>query len=281
MPGRSKSKTKVHQLEAAEREKWMQVAISMYNEEKKKDSGQGLRAVCTEVERQCYEETGKQTKIDKSTLQRRANGGRSIADFNAEKGWLTQEEADIVVTYALELADRGFPLSQRRIKEHVDQICRARYGNQFPATGVGKQWTSRFVEKHSERLHPYWSHPLDKSRARAVNEATKDKYFSLLKMAIEGEDGEEPVPTELIYGVDETGIQEGVGVREWVYGRPGKGTQHQQRSGDRENITVIETICADGTSLDPAVIFRGEGYQTDWKQLNPLHASYVTHFISY
>jgi hypothetical protein len=38
-----------------------------------------------------------------------------------------------------------------------------------------------------------------------------------LKAAIKGEEGEDPIPAELIYGVDETGIQEGVGCKERVY----------------------------------------------------------------
>jgi hypothetical protein len=48
---------------------------------------------------------------------------------------------------------------------------------------------------------------------------------------------------------------------------------YQQRSGDRENITVIVTICGDGMTTPPAVIFKGEGFQVSWKQENPLNAS--------
>ncbi|KAI0045573.1 hypothetical protein FA95DRAFT_1465332, partial [Auriscalpium vulgare] len=70
----------------------------------------------------------------------------------------------IVVAYAISLAERGFPLNHKRIKEHVDEICRAKLGDKFPESGVGKKWTYRFVEKHSEQLQHYWSHPLDHSR---------------------------------------------------------------------------------------------------------------------
>ncbi|KAE9386129.1 hypothetical protein BT96DRAFT_960643 [Gymnopus androsaceus JB14] len=61
----------------------------------------------------------------------------------------------------------------------------------------------------------------------------------------------------LFYGGDETGIQSGIGTTEYVVGRKGKGVQHQQRDGNRENITVLPTICADGTNLVPAIIFKG------------------------
>ncbi|THU76725.1 DDE-domain-containing protein [Dendrothele bispora CBS 962.96] len=81
------------------------------------------------------------------------------------------------------------------------------------------------------------------------------------------------IPPELIYGADETGLQQGIGMSKHVIAGAGNSVQHQQRSGNQGNITVLRTICADGTSLPPAVIFKGEGYQVKWKQDNPLNAS--------
>jgi hypothetical protein len=95
----------------------------------------------------------------------------------------------------------------------------------------------------------------------------------LLEENIMGDNEEELIPDELIFGADETGVQQGLGTWQRIIGPKGKKVQHQQRSGDRENIMVMVTICADGTSLLPAVIFRGESFQTSWKQNNPLNAS--------
>jgi hypothetical protein len=58
--------------------------------------------------------------------------------------------------------------------------------------------------------------------------------------------------------VDEIGIQTGEGGREGVLGACKAGLQYQQRDGNRENITVLVTICADGTSISPAVIYKGQ-----------------------
>ncbi|EIW58642.1 DDE-domain-containing protein, partial [Trametes versicolor FP-101664 SS1] len=82
-----------------------------------------------------------------------------------------------------------------------------------------------------------------------------------------------PIVPECIYGMDETGLQQGVGGTERVIGPSGRKFQYQQESGDRENITVLVTICADGSSIPPAVIYKGEAYQAAWKQDNPLNAS--------
>jgi len=114
----------------------------------------------------------------------------------------------------------------------------------------------------------YWSSAMDSSRGRAVNPITKAEYFRLLKDVTEEYD----IPDELVYGADETGIQTGVGTTERVIGPAGAKMQHQQRSGNRENITVLPTICADGTSVPPTVIYKGEAFQTKWLQDNPLDA---------
>jgi hypothetical protein len=63
-----------------------------------------------------------------------------------------------------------------------------------------------------------------------------------------------------------------LGKKKQVFGAKGKNVQHQQWSGDRENITVIIAIYRNGTSTAPAVIFKGKGFQSSWKQNNPANA---------
>jgi hypothetical protein len=186
---------------------------------------------------------------------------------------LSKEKANTVVKYAIECANCNFPLSHERIKEHVNEIARACWGDAFPEEGVGKQWTHRFVSDYHGELGAYWSHPMDSARARAVNPITKEGYFDILEEVIGGEDNDDHIDPECMYAADESGFQSGIGQKERVFGAAGKKTQHQQRSGDRENITAIVTICGDGTAPPPTVIFKGEGFQVRWKQDNPLNAS--------
>jgi hypothetical protein len=118
----------------------------------------------------------------------------------------------------------------------------------------------------------YWSSALDSSCGCAVNPVTKEEYFRILKDVREKHN----IPDELVYGADETGIQSGIGVTERVIGPAGAKIQHQQQSGTQENITVLPMICADGTSLAPTVIYKGEAFQTKWLQENPLDARYYS-----
>ena len=79
---------------------------------------------------------------------------------------------------------------------------------------------------------------------------------------------------ENIHGTDKVGTNTANGEREWVIGgRKHAGPQYQQRGGNRENITIIVTISGDGSSIPPAVIYKGLAFQVQWKQDNPANAS--------
>ena len=50
-------------------------------------------------------------------------------------------------------------------------------------------------------------------------------------------------------------------------------TQHEQGSADCENMTVVATICADGTTLHPTIIYKGQNFMKKWREDNVSHAS--------
>lgn len=270
MGGRAKSDTKKAQIAREALEDWTKRAIKAYQAELKKPKGKGARTVAADFVKLYKLETGKDIKLNYARLIRGANGVRSRAEANAARAWLTDEEVDIILAYIIELGNRGFPLSHRRLKEHVDEILRARLGDKFPALGVGKQWTNRFVEKYSTRIKTSWSTTLDTKRGRAVNPNTVDAWFSLLGDTMTHYEIKDPAQ---IHGTDEIGVNPAEGRTEKVIGARKKGPQYQQRDGTRENITVIVTICADGTATPPAVIFKGNAYQVSWKQDNPADAA--------
>ncbi|KAJ7258843.1 hypothetical protein C8J57DRAFT_997470, partial [Mycena rebaudengoi] len=60
---------------------------------------------------------------------------------------------------------------------------------------------------------------------------------------------------------DESGFAFGDQGCQGVIGHRGTKVQHKQGGGDKENITVIVTICADGTYLKPTIIMKGQHLQ--------------------
>ena len=278
MPGRAKSESKKRQIASETKAHYVDQAVEDYKKQlEQKSSGKeflGARSVAKKWVECCRKETKLEIRINHQTLINRATGKTSGVK-NASKSWLTPEEAELVIGFIIEVGHRGFPLSHRHLKEHVDQILRGRLGSDFP--GVGKRWTNRFVEKWSDRIQMAWSTSLEQKRGRAVNPTTNDAWFDLLERT----KAEFDIVEETTYGTDEFGCNGSVGQKERVMGSKGQKVHYQQIGGSRENITVIETICADGTCIPPTVIFKGSAHMVGWKQNNPANAMFVCFFFEF
>lgn len=262
MPRYAHSAKRKHRINPKVKDELYEHAVERYQH-----TDSGARKVCEDIEDEHFSMTGEVVTLSHTTVLRLSHGGIRLSQFNSGKCALGSEEQDEVIEYLIDLAYRGFPLSHRRLREVVDAIGRARYGSAW--RGVGKNWTFRFMNRVSDRLQTYRSRPRDNVRARAANPYTKEAFFTLFKDTCEAHH----INDDLIYAADETGIQTGIGQSEKVIGPTGlHGGQPQQRSGSRENITVLCTICADGTSLAPVVVMKGEEFQSSWDpENNPLN----------
>ncbi|KAI0072521.1 hypothetical protein K474DRAFT_1556872, partial [Panus rudis PR-1116 ss-1] len=85
---------KKQQILSELKETWIQIAVQRYREEQEKGRSKrkGLRTICSKAKQECYEQTRQVITIDKQTVKRRADGGMSIQESNAWKGWLHPEE---------------------------------------------------------------------------------------------------------------------------------------------------------------------------------------------
>ncbi|TFK78261.1 hypothetical protein K466DRAFT_570948 [Polyporus arcularius HHB13444] len=173
---RAESQTLHSQLESKFVHHWIDTVAQRYKVEleSNKSRKKGVHKICREVEQECFAKTKHELKLVPNMKLAHVNGRKSIWDFNAEKQWLKEGKEEAGVWAG------GF---QKGVRENN-----------------GHQW---FVERHEE-LHPYWTHLLNHSRACAINPANHEAYFDLLEKVIQGEDNEEPIADECIYGMDET-----------------------------------------------------------------------------
>jgi hypothetical protein len=113
-------------------------------------------------------------------------------------------------------------------------------------------------------MNPNWSKPLDIQRAHALNPEVVKRWYELVKerIVLRG------IRPEDIYGMDESGFPPSDQGTQRVLGRQGTTTQHKQGTANRENVTVLVTICADGTTVKPCIVFRGKNFQSGWCQDN-------------
>ena len=75
-----------------------------------------------------------------------------------------------------------------------------------------------------------------------------------------------------LYGFDETGFVLGCGKKTRVLASASETTQKMQRDRNKEGVTVMSTICADGSNVPPVVIFKGQYFLEKWRQNNPIGA---------
>jgi len=93
-----------------------------------------------------------------------------------------------------------------------------------------------------------------------MNPEAKKAWFELLeefvvKAGIQHED---------LYGMDETGCPPSDQGTQHVIGGQGTKTQHKQGGADCENVTAIVTICTNGMTLKPTIIFKGQNFMSKW-----------------
>jgi hypothetical protein len=113
-------------------------------------------------------------------------------------------------------------------------------------------------------LKARWTTGLESCRAKSLNRAQVSEFFNILKELVT----EYGILPENTYNMDEKGIQLGVGKRTLVLVDRDQKTVQQVEDGSRELVTVIETVCADGTALRPCVIFKAKRRDLEWGRNN-------------
>ncbi|KAH9015412.1 hypothetical protein EDB85DRAFT_1866866, partial [Lactarius pseudohatsudake] len=138
----AKSQALKRQIHRKEVDDLKAFAVKLYNSEQEtqKTRKKSLRQICKEVSDAHFAETGRRIPLAHNTLARHARGGVTLTQSNQRKSWLTAEEEENVVNFAIEVAQRGFPLSLRRLKDHCEAVLQHRLGKSFPEGGLGKDW---------------------------------------------------------------------------------------------------------------------------------------------
>ncbi|CEL07079.1 hypothetical protein ASPCAL10244 [Aspergillus calidoustus] len=138
----------------------------------------------------------------------------------------------------------------------------------------GKHWPGRFLKKHHNELASAYTTAMDSNRKRADSAYKYARYFDLLARKMD----QYKVEAENIYNMDEKGFLIGMlskGLRIFSKKKYQEGNfQERLQDGNREWITTIACICADGTSLSPGLIYQAASgdIQDTWLQdFDPQH----------
>ena len=116
---------------------------------------------------------------------------------------------------------------------------------------LGQRWISSFLARQPQ-VASIVGRSIDTLRAEAASPA---QILAFLELNIRVED---------IWNMDETDIALGVCTNSQVVARAGKRKAYVKTPGDREWVSILETISATGQKLRCMVIFKGQSLQTTW-----------------
>ncbi|KAI9034721.1 uncharacterized protein KD926_006716, partial [Aspergillus affinis] len=156
-----------------------------------------LESVALE-ERPSYTFIAKKYGISRTTLARRFRGiQHSKDDQYQDQRLLNDRQAKVLISNINELSERGLYISHEMLQNLAHEISGIR---------PGKQWPSRFLKRHSDKLISRYTTGIDSSRKKADSAWKYALYFELLKRKID----EYEVQEEDIYNMDEKGFLIGV-----------------------------------------------------------------------
>ena len=195
-----------------------------------------------------YTATAKKFGCNRSTLSRRHRGVcASRADGYAEQRHLNTTQEKELVNYIDTLCKRGLPPTREMIRNFAAEIAK-KY--------VGKCWADRFIERHRIHLLSRWTLGKDSLRHKADSAYKYELYFSLLKEKFAQYD----IQPSNMYNMDEKGFLIGVlSKMKRVFSRARYESGEMKtllQDGNREWITLLACICADGSALTPALIYQ-------------------------
>ena len=189
--------------------------------------------------------------VVRSTLTRRHRAEtRSREDQAIVQQKLNPQQEEELVKYIEGLTARRMPPTRDMIRNFASTIA------QKP---VSDSWVTRFINKHKDRLTPRWTTAMDSIRHAADSSEKYSLYFDLLQHKI----AEYDVDAEHTYNMDEKGIMIGVvgrskrifSKRKWEK----KEVRASLQDSNREWITLLACVYADGSTLPPGLIYQAAG----------------------
>src|SRR5579871_6832382 len=201
-----------------------------------------------------------------TTLNRRYNGGKSIAESREPQQLFTIAEEHAIARTVTRLTASGYPATHVLIEEIADEIRKRRViGINEPSVeyvtyeSLGQEWTLRFLERHPN-LQMAITHAIGLAHITEASSEIIENWYKVLFQTID----ELGISWRNTYNCDESGFRIGKRKALCVVVDTNVRQNYQAEPGRQEWVTVMECICTDGTSIPPLIIFKGENISNSW-----------------
>ncbi|KAJ5340358.1 hypothetical protein N7541_009482 [Penicillium brevicompactum] len=204
-------------------------------------------------------------EVPRSTLQARLHGRTNRSDTRANSHKLTGIEEESMKSWLISMDRRGAALTISMLVDMANLLLKER--GETPVQRVGKNWPANYLNRHPE-LTSRFSRKYDYKRALMEDPRVIREWFDLFQSTIV----QHGILSDDIYNFDESGFAMGISattkvVTQSVY----TGRRGVLQPGNREWVTVVESIGASGQALPPYIIFKGKNFMLRWFNDLPKH----------
>ena len=201
------------------------------------------------------------TDVPASTLWHRANGRPSREEKAEKQRYLTDPEENALKDFALRFAKNGFPLPLKFLRSLAFLIVNQRSSVPMDHHAVkppSPGWPRKFFKRHPE-VKPRKSKPIDWKRYDHNIYGKVEEWFSVIGPELH----DRIIDPVNVYNMDETGVMlSGPRALKVLVGKDYSGSRGVRVN--REVVTAIECISADGRSLPPLIIWPAATHRSSW-----------------
>ncbi|KAJ5337526.1 zinc finger protein [Penicillium brevicompactum] len=204
-------------------------------------------------------------EVPRSTLQDRMKGITSWSDTRAIGHKFTQLEEESIQDWLISMDHRGAALTIAMLRDMANLLLKNR--GEHTLQTVSKNWPTQYIKRHPG-LSSRFSRRYDYKRALMEDPKTIIDWYKLVEKTI----AQYGITSDDIFNFDESGFAMEVSATTKIITQSFyTGRRGVLQAGNREWVTVIETICASGRALPPYVIFKGKNFMVRWFDDLPKH----------
>jgi len=204
--------------------------------------------------------------VHSRTLQRRRRGVQSRRDIVPNSRKLSDLEEETLVQFILKLDSQGFPPRVSFVEAMANCLLADRN-----ASPVGTRWANNFIKRQPE-LKTRFFRRYDYQRAKCEDPTIIRNWFRLVENTI----AKYGIQSHDIWNFDETGFMMGmISSGMVVTGSEKLGRPKSVQPGNREWITVIQAINAEGQAIEPFIIGAGQNHLANWHEEPTLPRDWV------
>ncbi|KAJ5699795.1 hypothetical protein N7536_002808 [Penicillium majusculum] len=204
--------------------------------------------------------TAREFAVPVHRLRRRWKGGKSLFQRQPNGRKLSSAQEKALCEYIDYFDAVGASINRRQIAIAANSILEEdHHDDTEPPPQIGDHWLQRFLKRNPD-YYVRRRRALDVERSAALNKSVVQRWFEDYERIVT----EHGICHQDIYNFDETGFQIGVGREQFIITRHLKKKLFNGSVTNRESVTVLEAVSADGFACPPLIILSAKQALLRW-----------------